>query len=187
MSVFQVFGSRLVLSQVVGSGGEFPALIAVHGDLVYVLNSGGTVFLAGVLFLRWPPILLWGSHRSLGLSNTSPPFFLDSPGQVGFTPDGQELIVTTKNSGSDIDVYSVGELGYLSDQPTINAAAAPVPFAFTFDAVGSIVTEAGASDLTSYLVARGKGLSRKSGLRGTGKPHFAGSLRPTGTLWIEPG
>jgi hypothetical protein len=156
VSVFRVFGSRLVLSQVVGSGGEFPASIAVRGDLVYILNSGGAGSLQGFSFFGGRLIPLWGSNRSLGLSNSSPPFFLDSPGQVGFTPDGQELIVTTKNSGSDIDVYSVGEFGYLSDQPTINAAAAPVPFAFTFDDVGNlIVTEAGASDLTSYLVARG--------------------------------
>jgi hypothetical protein len=155
VSVFQVFGARLVLSQVVGSGGEFPASIAVHGDLVYVLNSGGAGSVQGFSLLGGRLIPLWASNRSLSLSNSNPPFFLDSPGQVGFTPDGQQLIVTTKNSASDIDVYSVGEFGYLSDQPTINAAAAPVPFAFTFDAVGNlIVTEAGASDLTSYLVAR---------------------------------
>jgi hypothetical protein len=169
VSVFRVFGTRLVLTQVVGSGGEFPASIAVHGDLVYVLNSGGAGSLQGFSFFGGRLIPLWGSNRSLGLSNTSPPFFLDSPGQVGFTPDGQELIVTTKNSGSDIDVYSVGEFGYLSDQPTINAAAAPVPFAFTFDAVGNlIVTEAGASDLTSYLVAR-QGTVTEIGSAGDGQ------------------
>jgi hypothetical protein len=100
VSVFRVFGGRLVLSQVVASGGEFPASIAVHRDLVYVLNSGGAGSLQGFSFFSGHLVPLWGSNRSLGLSNTSPPFFLDSPGQVGFTPDGQQLIITTKNSGS---------------------------------------------------------------------------------------
>jgi hypothetical protein len=154
VSVFRVFDSNLVLSQVVPSGGEFPSSIAVHGNLVYVLNAGGTGSVQGyVLFgsTLWP---LWGSDRSLGLSNSNPPFFLDAPGQVGFTADGRQLIVTTKNSGSDIDVFSVGWFGYLSSEPTVNAAAAPVPFAFTFDSAGNlIVTEAGASDLTAYSVA----------------------------------
>jgi 6-phosphogluconolactonase (cycloisomerase 2 family) len=169
VSVFRVFGSRLVLSQVVASGGEFPASIAVHGDLVYVLNSGGAGSVQGFSFFGGRLIPLWGSNRSLGLSNMSPPFFLDSPGQVGFTPDGQQLIVTTKNSGSDIDVYSVGEFGYLSGQPTVNAAAAPVPFAFTFDAVGNlIVTEAGSSDLASYSVAS-NGTVTKIGSAGDGQ------------------
>jgi Lactonase, 7-bladed beta-propeller len=153
ISVFRVFGNNLTLLQVVPSGGEFPSSIAVDGNLVYVLNAGGAGSVQGFVLLGsklWP---LWGSDRSLGLSNSNPPFFLDAPGQVGFSPDGRQLIVTTKNSGSDIDVYSVGWFGYLSWEPTVNAAAAPVPFAFTFDPAGNlIVTEAGASDLTAYSV-----------------------------------
>ena len=42
VSTFKVRGDRLQLKDVVPSGGEFPASIAVHRDLVYVLNSGGT-------------------------------------------------------------------------------------------------------------------------------------------------
>jgi hypothetical protein len=154
LSVFQVFGSRLVLSQVLASGGEFPSSIAVHRNLVYVLNAGGAGSVQGFFFFGGWLLPLWGSNRSLALSNSDPPYFLDAPGQVGFTPDGGQLIVTTKNSGSDIDVYSVGWFGYLSAEPTVNAAPAPVPFAFTFDASGHLlVTEAGASDLTAFSLA----------------------------------
>src|SRR5262249_3492424 len=41
--VFTVDGTRLKLRQVIGSGGDFPVSVAVHDDLVYVLNarSGG--------------------------------------------------------------------------------------------------------------------------------------------------
>ena len=45
VSVFSVTGDHLSLRQVVGSGGVFPVSVAVHGDLVYVLNAenGGSV------------------------------------------------------------------------------------------------------------------------------------------------
>jgi hypothetical protein len=63
----------------------------------------------------------------------------------------------------------VAGLFYLSGQPTANAAAAPVPFAFTFDAVGNlIVTEAGSSDLASYSVAS-NGTVTKIGSAGDGQ------------------
>jgi hypothetical protein len=39
ISVFSVRGDRLALRQVLGSGGTFPVSVAVHDDLVYVLNA----------------------------------------------------------------------------------------------------------------------------------------------------
>src|SRR5215475_7857132 len=42
ISVFSVHGSLLVLSDVVPSGGSEPNAVAQHGDLVYVLNTGGS-------------------------------------------------------------------------------------------------------------------------------------------------
>ena len=41
VSVFAVTGDRLALRQVLSSGGSFPVSVAVHGDLVYVLNGLG--------------------------------------------------------------------------------------------------------------------------------------------------
>jgi hypothetical protein len=153
VSVFQVAGSNLYLSQVVSSGGEFPSSIAVHGDLVYVLNSGGAGSIQEFVLFAGRLWALPGSNRSLGLNNTDPPFFLDAPGQVGVTPDGRQLIVTTKNSGSDIDVFQLGFFGLPSAEPVVNPSAAPVPFGFTFDWAGHLeVTEAGSSDLTSYSI-----------------------------------
>jgi 6-phosphogluconolactonase (cycloisomerase 2 family) len=91
-----------------------------------------------------------GSARSLGLGNTNPPGFLTSPGQVGFTPDGEQLLVTTKASTSAIDVFQVQEDGLLSPTFVANPSATPVPFAFTF-ARGRLVSgEAGASSVTTY-------------------------------------
>jgi hypothetical protein len=95
------------------------------------------------------------ARAGLGLADADPPNFLTSPGQVGFTPDGRKLIVTTKASRSTIDVYRVRRDGRLSENPVVNPSATPVPFAFTFDRFGRLVSgEAGASSVTTYTIER---------------------------------
>jgi 6-phosphogluconolactonase (cycloisomerase 2 family) len=120
-----------------------------------VLNAGGTGNVQGFRIIGHHVRPLNGSARSLGLANSSPPNFLTSPGQVGFTPDGRKLIVTTKASRSTIDVYQVGKDGRLSDHAVLNPSATPVPFAFTFDRHGLLVMgEAGGSFVTTYDIER---------------------------------
>jgi 6-phosphogluconolactonase (cycloisomerase 2 family) len=165
VSTFKVRGDRLRLTGVVPSGGGFPASIAVSGRLVYVLNSGGTGIVQGFVIRGHRLHALPGSARSLGLANTDPPNFLMSPGQVGFTPDGTRLIVTTKASGSNIVVYRVRPNGYLSMNPAVNTSATPVPFAFTFDPFDRLVSgEAGQSFVTTYRIAPGGTLSNPQSL-----------------------
>jgi 6-phosphogluconolactonase (cycloisomerase 2 family) len=160
ISVFRVNGARLRLTDVDPSGGDFPASIAVHDDLVYVLNAGGTGIVQGFEIRGDNVRALSGSARSLGLANGDPPNFLTSPGQVGFTPDGRKLIVTTKASGSTIDVFDVRRDGRLSDTAVENPSATPVPFAFTFDPSGRLVMgEAGASSVTTYTINANRTLS----------------------------
>ena len=150
VSTFRVDGDALSLVNVVPSGGEFPASIAVHHDLVYVLNAGGTGTVQGFRIDDSGLAPIAGSARTLGLANTTPPFFLTSPGQVGFTPNGRQLLVTTKASTSSIDVFQVMRDGMLSSTFVANPSATPVPFAFTF-AHGRLVSgEAGASSVTTY-------------------------------------
>ena len=151
ISVFQVDGDRLRLAQVVSSGGPFPTAIAVQGDLAYVLDAGGDGFVSGYRLDdgRLNPIA--GSTRPLGLGNANPPFFLKSPAQVGFTPEGDHLIVTTKTNGT-ADVFSLGEDGRPSTAPVKNAEG-PVPFAWVFDHAGRIVLNfAGTSSLQTFTV-----------------------------------
>jgi hypothetical protein len=95
VSVFRVRGDRLSLVDVEPSGGDFPVSIAVRRDLVYVLNAGGAGNVQGFALHGDHLHAIAGSARSLGLANSSPPNFLTSPGQVGFTPGGRKLIVTT--------------------------------------------------------------------------------------------
>jgi 6-phosphogluconolactonase (cycloisomerase 2 family) len=155
VSTFKVRGSRLQLKGVVASGGQFPASVAVHRDLVYVMNAANTGIVQGFRIRGHKLRPIAGSARSLGLANGNPPNFLTSPGQVGFTPGGRKLIVTTKASDSHILVFRVRRDGTLSATPVVNDSATPVPFAFTFSAQGRLVDgEAGMSTVTTYVINR---------------------------------
>jgi DNA-binding beta-propeller fold protein YncE len=155
ISVFAVLGDHLALRQVLSSGGSFPVSIAVHGNLVYVLNGEDGGSLQGYVsaFGRLYPIP--GSSRALGLSPTASPQFTNTPGQVAFSPDGSQLIVTTKENGSDIDVFRVFGFGQLSPTPVVNSEPGTVPFAVTFDHEGNLVVAEAAGALASFRLNGG--------------------------------
>ena len=154
VTVFSVHGDSLARRQVVSSGGAFPASIAVHGNVVYVLNArnGGSV--QGYLRVGDALIRIPAWRRSLGLDPTPTPEFTHTPGQVAFTPDGSKLIVTTKGASNAVDVFSVG-LGGLSATPTVTELPDAVPFAVSFDNHQHLVlTEAGPNAVATFSVGR---------------------------------
>jgi 6-phosphogluconolactonase (cycloisomerase 2 family) len=152
VSAFRVQGDTLTLLNVVPSGGLFPNSVGVHDGIAYVLNAGGAGTTQGFRIGEDGLEPIAGSARSLGLANGDPPNFLTAPGQVGFTPDGHWLLVTTKASTSSIEVFRVHD-GLLSATPVVNPSATPVPFAFTFGAGDRLVSgEAGASSVTTYQI-----------------------------------
>ena len=114
VSVFNVHGDQLHLRQVVASGGQFPVSIAVHRNLVYVLNARSRGFRARVRDLRRQPLLDSELHPPARLDAAATPEFTHTPGQVAFSPNGSQLLVTTKGNGSAVDVFHVGFLGELS-------------------------------------------------------------------------
>jgi 6-phosphogluconolactonase (cycloisomerase 2 family) len=151
ITAFNVDGARLDTRAIVPSGGSIPVSVTVSAGRLYVLNAGGTGSVQGFYAdtLRAIP----GSARSLNLTPGLSPQYLNTPGQIGLTPDGRHLVVTTKANGSDIDVFGVSADGALSATPTVNPSANPVPFGFTFDPAGDlVVTEAGPSALTTYAI-----------------------------------
>ena len=158
VSVFGVFHDRLALRQTISSGGTFPVSIAEDNGLVYVLNAeeGGSVQGFRVIGGRLVPIS--ESNRTLGLNPTATPQFVNTPGQVTFSPNGAQLLVTTKANGSDVDVFAVDPTGRLSATPTVNSLPGAVPFAITFDRLAhAIVTEAGPSNLADFeLLSNGE-------------------------------
>jgi 6-phosphogluconolactonase (cycloisomerase 2 family) len=154
VSVFAVSGDRLALRQVVRSGGSFPVSVAVHGDLVYVLNALGGGSLQGFRVLGGFLLPIPGSNRALGLDPNASPQFTSTPGQAAFTPDGSQLVVTTKANGNDIDVFGVGFGGQLSAVPVVNSEPGTVPFAINFDPYGHLlIAEAGTNALGTFSLA----------------------------------
>ncbi len=153
VSVFSVAGTRLHLNQIVGSGGPFPASIAVHEDTVYVLDAGLAGYVQGYRIAGGRLHAIAGSRRSLGLANTNPPGFLQSPGQVGFSPDGSKLVIALKgNGGGSVDVFGVTDGGQLSAARTATAVGG-VAFAFVFDSEGQLViVNAAFGNLSTYEV-----------------------------------
>ena len=177
VSVFAVSGDHLALRQVLSSGGTFPVSVAVHGDLVYVVNALNGGSLQGYRVLGSFLVPLPGSSRALGLNPAASPQFTNTPGQVAFTPDGSRLIVTTKANGNDIDVFDVGFGGWLSAAPVVNSEPGTVPFAITFDSYGHLViAEAGTNALATFTIS-GHGTLSQLDAVGTGD---------AATCWVAP-
>jgi DNA-binding beta-propeller fold protein YncE len=150
ISVFAVIGDRLALRQTIGSGGTFPVSIAVHDGIVYALNglAGGSV--QGFTVASGNLVAIPGSNRALGLDPSEAPQFTHSPGTIVFSPDGSQLIVTTKASGNDIDVFGVLAGGDISAAPVVNPEPGTVPFAIVFDKHGNLVLAESAGSLASF-------------------------------------
>jgi 6-phosphogluconolactonase (cycloisomerase 2 family) len=154
VSVFSVHGDQLTLRQVIDSDGTFPVSVTASGDLVYVLNAqdGGSV--AGYRAAGGKLHPIEGSVRPLGLTiPTDTTQFTHTPGQVAFSPDGSQVIVTTKATTNAIDVFAVRPNGRLSDSPVVNSEPGTVPFAVSFDAAGHlVVAEAGTNALAAFTL-----------------------------------
>jgi hypothetical protein len=154
ITVFSVHGDRLQRRQILPSGGTFPVSVTVHDHLVYALNAraGGSIQGYAVLGRHLVRVPEW--RRPLGLDPNATPEFTHTPGQVTFTPDGSQLLVTTKANTNAIDVFGVRRDGAPSAQPTINSEPGTVPFAVAFDSQDRpVVTETGPNAVASFDLA----------------------------------
>ena len=153
VSVFAVDGLRLTLRQVVSSGGTFPVSVAVHGNVVYVLNAENGGSIQGYRVANGGLVRESAWSRQLGLETDATPQFTHTPGQVGFTADGRQLLVTTKAAGNDVYVYRLGADGSPSASLTVNSLPGTVPFAFVNTGYHQIaLVEAGPSTVGTYEV-----------------------------------
>jgi 6-phosphogluconolactonase len=123
VTVFAMDGDSLKLLERVPSGGSTPRSVAVHGDRVYVLNTGDKPSVA----------LVGGSPVALPEGS--------DPAQVAFTPDGRTLLVTDRASDS-IHAFAVGDDGGLGARVT-HRSSGMTPYGFDVTADGVlVVTEA---------------------------------------------
>jgi 6-phosphogluconolactonase len=154
VSAFAVEGDRLILLNT----------IAVHGNLVYVLNAGGTPNITGfTIDPRTNKLVpLAGSARPLAGGSTA------NPAEVSFSLDGSVLMVTEKGPAATvagfllgttqtIDTYTVNRDGTVSG-PISNHSSGPTPFGFEFthrdlaivSQAGPPLSAAGQNALSSY-------------------------------------
>jgi 6-phosphogluconolactonase len=99
VSVFRVEGSRLSLSDKVASSGSEPNAIAQHGDLVYVLNTGGSSNVVG-FHLEGDQLLPIDHSIAFLSTNTA------GAASIAISPDGQFVAVTERLTNS-IDVFKI--------------------------------------------------------------------------------
>jgi DNA-binding beta-propeller fold protein YncE len=153
ITTFAVRGDGLDRRQVLPSGGDFPVSVAVHGDRAFVLDARGGGAIQGYVRVGDRLALVPAWHRALGLDPTKTPEFTSTPGQIGFTPDGDRLLVTTKNGSSSVLVYDVGRFG-LAAAPVVTTLPGAVPFGFAFDRRGTLaLTEAGTNTVATFRIA----------------------------------
>jgi 6-phosphogluconolactonase (cycloisomerase 2 family) len=156
ISVFKV-GSTLTFTDKVYSDGTMPVSIAIHDNLVYVLNAGGTPDIAGFYLSNNGKLFpIWGSIRPLsGVASSQPE-------QIGFNNDGRVLVVT-EVAANNIDTYKVNWAGVAS-WPMVHASNGPGPYGFAFDEKGYlVVSEAGTGTLSSYKLSDNGNLKLISG------------------------
>jgi 6-phosphogluconolactonase len=179
ISVLRINKNTLELADIVDSGGSRPISAALHDDLLYVLNEGGTPNIAGFTFNECDGTLksLPNSTRPLvGAANAD-------PAQIAFTPDGGSLVVTEKD-GNRIDTYNINENGR-AGPPRGNPSSGTTPFGFAFNNDGTlIVSEAFAlmpnqAAVSSYNLGSNGTLGVISGSVHNNQTARAGLLFPT--------
>jgi len=167
VSVFTVGAAGLSLASRTASGGTLPISLTVHGNVLYVLNAGGSGNISGFTVGSTGGLTpIAGSSQSLSGANVG-------PAQVSFSPDGRRLVVTEKSTNL-IDVYAVDADGATSGPATV-ASAGGTPFGFAFGLRNELFVSEATGSASSYVLDTTGGLTLVSGAVSThqGAPCWA--------------
>lgn len=151
LSVFEVRPHGLRLADVTRSGGERPISVTEHRGLVYVVHGGSDTITGFTLGSNGRLRKIDGATRRLSTSGAG-------PAQIAFTPDGDYLMVTEKNTNKVVTfaVERDGTTGTMQVQD----APGQTPFGFAFGRRDHVfVTEAfggtpDASATSSFAIRR---------------------------------
>jgi 6-phosphogluconolactonase len=140
VSLFGIEVGGLTLLDRAPSGGSQPTSVGLHGSSVYVLNAGGEPNITGFT-INESQLAPTGDTRALPGAD---------PAQVGFTPDGDRLVVTDRASDALLELPVAG------GDPVSHPSSGATPYGFDFTREGTlVVTEAfggtvGAAAASSY-------------------------------------
>ena len=180
ISVFFVEGSKLLLVDKAVSGGAEPNAVAQHGNLVYVLNVGGSSNVVGFrLNARGQLRKIPNSTRFLTTNNSE-------AASLAFSPDGQFLVVTERAT-NNLDVFPVHDDGTLGPI-VVNPSPDPGAFSVSFAPNGAVlVSETGptggnnASAISSYsVIANGTLSPISTGVATLGNANCWNAVTPNG-------
>ena len=146
ISALRATGNGLRLADRASSGGVLPVSLTVHGHLLYVVNEQSST-IAGYYFSDsgrlWP---IPGSEQLISPlfpSGTAPPNAGGVAAQIGFSPDGRQLVVTERGVPSTvgaIDTFAVNPNGSLTlEQADRSSSVDPNPFGFAFTRSGTLL------------------------------------------------
>jgi 6-phosphogluconolactonase (cycloisomerase 2 family) len=108
-----------------------PVSVTLRKNLVYALNHASGNIQGYTLDGRGQLTPIPGSNRPVTGSGPA------DIGMIAFTPDGNVLVVTGKNSNV-IDTYLVDKDG-VADGPIPNASTGVTPFGFAFTQTGNLI------------------------------------------------
>jgi 6-phosphogluconolactonase (cycloisomerase 2 family) len=163
LSLFAETADGLELRANVPSGGAAPTSVAVHGDLVYVLNAGAGANVTGFRIAGGALEAIDGSARPLSSPDAD-------PAQVAFSPDGRTLVVTERGTNG-ISTFAVRADGLLVG-PVAHPSVGATPYGFDFAGETLVVTEA-------FGGAVGKAAASSYSLDGPSLAPVSGSVADT--------
>jgi 6-phosphogluconolactonase len=147
VSTFWLRAGALTLASTVDAGGQHPISVTEHDGLVYVLSDGGDGNVAGFRNRHGMLEPVPGSVRGLSAPGAG-------PAQVGFSDDGDAIVVTEKATNMLTSYRVKGDGGIRA--PIVTPSPGMTPFGFAFNRRNRlIVSEAvggapGASTVSSY-------------------------------------
>ena len=167
LSSFKMNGNGLKLKSTINSGGIMPVSVTQYGNLVFVLNAGGTGSISG--------FMLGENDKLTPIHNSTRPLSSTMAGaaQMSFVNEGKVLVITEKNTNKII-TYTVNTSGIPGNLHSITAAN-QTPFGFAVGRHKNIyVSEAaggapGASTLSSYTISNNGAIGLADGPVGTGQ------------------
>jgi hypothetical protein len=151
-----------------GSALVGPKSVTVHGSTVYVLFEGNATTasaIAGWTVTGTAATFIAGSIVPLSSATESV-----DPAEIAFTPDGNWLVVTEKQSGGttsvagsgSIDTFAVSAAGLATKKGFYPTASAGVdaglqltPYGFAFSGTTLVVSEAGSTGAGTYTYTGG--------------------------------
>ncbi len=167
VSSFKINGSGLKLKSTMNCGGIMPVSVTQYGNLVFVLNAGGTGSISG--------FTLGENDKLMPIQNSTRPLSSTMSGaaQISFVNEGKILAITEKATNKII-TYTVNESGIPGNMHSITSAN-QTPFGFAVGKHKNIyVSEAvggapGASTLSSYTISNNGVIGLADGPVGAGQ------------------